>query len=120
MALIRQNILRDVHRIQRHGISFGCAFLPDIMQWLSEFLGRPSLHPPDYPASPAYRNPAWPSFQWRHENRLWDADIRTVEWHVDVIFADQASFEAFLARWRDRLIEADTPSEAKERSSTAL
>jgi hypothetical protein len=29
-----------------------------------------------------------------------------------VIFADEASFEAFMARWRDRLIEGDTPSDA--------
>lgn len=105
LAVIRQSVLRDVHRIERHGVFFGCAFLPDIMQWLCELLGRPSLHPPDYPASPAYRNPAWPSFRWRQENRLWNDGVQTIEWHVDVIFADEASFEAFMARWRDRLIE---------------
>lgn len=105
LALIQQNVLRDVHRIERHGIFFSCTFLPDIMQWLSELLGLPSLRPPDYPASPAYRNPAWPSFLWRQENRLWDSGVQTVEWQVDVIFTDQASCDAFLARWRDRLIE---------------
>lgn len=87
------------------------------MQWLIELLGRPSLHPPDYPASPAFRNPAWPSVLWHQESRLWDNGIRTVEWHADVIFTDQASFEAFLARWRDRLIEGATPSEAGDRAS---
>jgi hypothetical protein len=103
LAWIQQYVLRDVHRIQRHGIFFGCTFLPDIMQWLSETLGRPSLHPADYPASPAYRNPAWPSFLWHQENRIWNAEIQTVEWHADVIFVDQASFDAFMARWHDRL-----------------
>ncbi len=103
LAWIQQSILRDVHRIQRHGIFFGCTFLPDIMQWLSDLLGRPSLHPADYPASPAYRNEAWPTFHWHRENRIWEGGIETVEWHADVIFADQASFEAFMARWENRL-----------------
>lgn len=109
LALIRQNILRDVHRLQRHGIFFSCAFLPDITQWLSELLGRASLHPPDYPASPAFRNPAWPTFSWRQESRLWDEGILTIEWRAEAVFADQASFEAFTARWRDRLAAAETP-----------
>jgi hypothetical protein len=103
MAWIQQNVLRDVHRIGRYGISFGCTFLPDIMQWLSELLGRPSLHPADYPASRAYRNPAWPSLLWHQENRDWEGDIRTVEWHADIVFVDQVSFDAFIARWQDRL-----------------
>jgi len=102
-AWIQQNVLRDVHRVQRHGIFFGCTFLPDIMQWISELLGRPSLHPDDYPASPAYRNPAWPVFSWHKEARLWDDGIETTEWFADVGFHDAASFEAFMARWPDRL-----------------
>jgi hypothetical protein len=120
LALIRQSILRDVHRVHRHGVSFGCTFLPQIMQWLIDLLGRPSLHPPDYPASPAYRNPAWPSFHWRQESRLWEEGVETVEWHVDVIFADSASFDAFAARWRDCLTEGDAPGDAAEGSKAAL
>jgi hypothetical protein len=110
LAWIQQYVLRDVHRVQRHGIFFGSTFLPDIMQWVSELLGRPSLHPADYPASPAYRNPAWPSFAWHQENRVWEADLQTTEWHTDVIFTDQASFHTFMARWQDRLsgFEAET------------
>lgn len=104
LAWIQQYILRDAHRVQRHGIFFGCTFLPEIMQWVAELLGRPSLHPADYPASPAYRNPAWPAFLWHPENRTWDAGEQTIEWHADVIFIDQTSFDAFMARWRDRLI----------------
>ncbi len=103
LAWIQQSILRDVHRVQRHGIFFGCTFRPDIMQWLSELLGRPSLHPADYPASPAYRNPSWPTFSWHQENRMWDDDIQTIEWSADIVFIDQASFDAFIARWQDRL-----------------
>jgi len=103
LAWIQQYILRDVHRVQRHGIFFGCTFLPDIMEWMTSLLGRYSLHPENYPASPAYRNPAWPSFRWHPESHFWDADIQTVEWHADVIFADRASFEAFMVRWQDRL-----------------
>jgi hypothetical protein len=109
LALIQQNILRDVHRLQRHGIFFSCTFLPDITQWLNELLGRASLHPPDYPESPAFRNPAWPTFHWRPESRLWDEGISTIEWRAEVAFADQASFEAFAARWKDRLAAAETP-----------
>jgi hypothetical protein len=120
LAVIRQHILRDVHRLQRHGIFFSCTFLPDVTQWLSERLGRPSLRPPDYPASPAFRNPAWPSFHWRQQGRVWNEGVETVEWHVEVTFADPKSFEAFVARWRDRLTEGGAPSEAGDRSKAAL
>jgi hypothetical protein len=113
LAWIQQYVLRDAHRVQRHGIFFGCTFLPEIMQWVSELLGRPSLHPADYPASPAYRNPAWPSFLWHQEVRVWEENIQTIEWHADVIFVDQTSFEAFMTRWQDRLT-----GEAPKASST--
>jgi hypothetical protein len=112
LAWIQQYILRDVHRIGRYGISFGATFLPDIMQWLSELCGRPSLHPPDYPASRAYRNPAWPSLLWHQENRFWEEEkLQTVEWYADIIFVDRASFEAFMEHWKDRLFrdEAAAP-----------
>ncbi len=108
LAWIQQYVLRDAHRIQRHGIFFGCTFLPDITQWLSELLGRPSLHPPDYPATRAYRNPAWPSLLWHHDNRTWETGIKTVEWHADVSFIDQTSFEAFMTRWGNRLDATET------------
>jgi len=103
LAWIQQYVLRDVHRVQRHGIFFGATFLPDIMQWVSEQLGKPSLHPADYPASPAYRNPAWPLFSWHKEERFWDDGLQTTEWFTDVTFVDEASFAAFLARWTERL-----------------
>jgi hypothetical protein len=112
LAWIQQHVLRDVHRIQRHGIFFGCTFLPEIMQWMSDLLGRPSLHPADYPASPAYRNKAWPIFQWHREDRVWDGDIQTVEWHADVVFVDQASYDAFMARWQDRLTGREAEASA--------
>ncbi|MBY6242089.1 hypothetical protein [Methylosinus sp. Sm6] len=120
LALIRQQILRDVHRLQRHGIFFSCTFLPEITQWLSELLGRPSLRPSDYPASPAYRNPAWPSVLWRPDSRIWDDGVQTVEWRAEVIFADQASFDAFITRWKDRLIAGDPTRGAGDGSSAAL
>jgi len=118
LAWIEQKVLRDVHRVQRHGIFFGCTFLPEIMQWVSELLGRPSLHPADYPASPAYRNPAWPSLLWHREERFWDENIQTVEWYADVVFIDQNSFDAFMARWQDRLI-GHVPDASPVASSTA-
>ncbi|WP_041778064.1 hypothetical protein [Beijerinckia indica] len=103
LAWIQQYILRDVHRVQRHGIFFGATFLPEIMQWLSDLLGRPSLHPGDYPASPAYKNPAWPILSWYRQDRGWADGQQTVEWFADVAFRDEASFAAFLARWLERL-----------------
>jgi hypothetical protein len=103
LAWIGQNILRDVHRVQRHGIFFGCTFLPEIMQWLSDLLGRPSIRPADEPASRACRNPAWPTLLWHQEQRLWEESIETTEWYADVVFVDQASFDAFIGRWADRL-----------------
>jgi hypothetical protein len=108
LAWIQQKILRDVHRVQRHGIFFGCTFLPDIMQWVSDLLGRPSLHPADYPASPAYRNPAWPSFLWHQENRNWNDAVQTTEWYADIVFLDDAASGAFIARWKERLLIDET------------
>jgi len=103
IAWIQQYVLRDAHRIQRHGIFFGSTFLPEIMQWVSELLGRPSLHPDDYPVSPAFRNPAWPVFSWHKEKRLWPDGNETTEWFADITFADEASLAAFTARWSERL-----------------
>jgi hypothetical protein len=34
---------------------------------------------------------------------MWDDDIQTIEWSADIVFIDQASFDAFIARWQDRL-----------------
>src|SRR5271170_4473455 len=42
-AWIEQHLLRTPQRLTRHGLFFGLAFRPEIMAWLSEHLGRPSL-----------------------------------------------------------------------------
>lgn len=99
-AWIEQNLFRTPQRLSRHGLSFANAFLPEIVTWLSETLGRPTLHAS---TGEPCRNPHWPVLTWRGENRLWPQDVKTVEWFVDVIFYDDASWSAFRQRWRDRL-----------------
>jgi hypothetical protein len=100
-ALIEQRLLRTPERKNRHGLSFAAAFRPEIMDWLIAQLGRPSLHAP---AGQAYRNPRWPSLTWHAEDRSWPDGLKTVEWFAEVTFADEASWAAFEARWRGRLL----------------
>ena len=82
-AWIEQHLLRTPQRLTRHGLFFGMAFRPEIMAWLSEHLGRPSLR--EGTGKPS-RNPLWPNSGWYGEPRLWPGDIHTIEWFVDVAF----------------------------------
>ncbi len=100
-AWIEQRLLRTPQRLTRHGLFFGRAFLPEIMTWMSEYLGRPALRES---TSKTYRNPLWPVTSWHGEPRLWPSGIRTVEWFVDVVFQDEASSTAFRQRWHARLM----------------
>lgn len=106
-AWIEQLLLRTPQRLTRHGLFFGLAFRPEIMAWLSEHLGRPSLR--EGTGKP-YRNPLWPVSAWHGEPRPWPGGTQTIEWFVDVVFQDQASWTAFRQRWHGRLMgKVDEP-----------
>jgi hypothetical protein len=98
-AWIDQRIFRTPERFNRHGLFFGVAFRPEIMAWLTERLGRPSLREDGKPR----RNPQWPTVVWRSAERLWPDDARTTEWRVEATFADKTTWNAFQERWRNRL-----------------
>ncbi len=99
-ASIAQQILREPQRRNRHGVSFAAAFRPEIMDWLSTNLGRPSQRDGE---GTAWRNPRWPVTTWHSQERTWPDGVRTIEWSVDVTFADVATWAAFAACWQDRL-----------------
>jgi hypothetical protein len=106
-AWIEQHLLRTPQRLTRHGLFFGLAFRPEIMAWLSEHLGRPSLR--EGTGKP-HRNSRWPISAWHSEPRLWPGGTQTIEWFVDVVFQDQASWTAFRQRWHGRLMgKVDEP-----------
>jgi hypothetical protein len=104
-ALIAQEILREPQRRNRHGVSFAATFRPEIMDWLITNLGRPSQRDAE---GTAWRNPRWPLMTWHSEERAWPDGMVTIEWSVDVAFADEAAWSAFAACWQDRL-DCTTP-----------
>jgi hypothetical protein len=103
-AWIEQQLFRTPERLGRHGLFFGSAFRPEIVTWLSERLGRPSVRDNGRPR----RNPRWPIVSWRGEDRLWADGAQTTEWFVDVIFNDDESWTDFRQCWRERLLETGT------------
>lgn len=111
-AGIEQRLLRAPQRLGRHSLFFANTFRPEIMAWLSQELGRPSIRTD---AGQAHRNAMWPSTTWYREDRVWRDGAKTIEWFADVIFADQASSAAFRHKWNDRLIgeDDDIPSGAE-------
>ena len=98
-AWIDQRIFRTPERLSRHGLFFGAAFRPEIMSWLIERLGRPSLAQREQPG----RNPDWPTIAWRREGRVWPKDVQTTEWYLDVVFTTEEQSGAFRERWIERL-----------------
>jgi len=98
-AFIDQRIFRAPDRLSRHGLFFGAAFRPEVMDWLIARLGRPSLRD----GGKARRNPDWPSVVWRGAERIWPDEARTTEWSLDVAFASEDASSAFRERWRARL-----------------
>jgi hypothetical protein len=110
-AWIEQHLLRTPQRLTRHGLFFGRAFLPEIMAWLIEHLGRASRERAGRP----HRNALWPMLSWYGERRLWPDGIRTTEWFVDVIFQDEGSWTAFQRRWHGRLMGNTEASETPPR-----
>lgn len=107
-ALIDQRILRRPERLSRHAVFFAGTFLPEIMAWLGEHLGRPAQHDAD---GKAQRNPRWPALSWRSGERSWPDGTRTTEWLVEAAFQDAASWAAFRERWSARLDgSSDTPA----------
>jgi hypothetical protein len=106
-AWIEQRLLRTPERLSRHGLFFGNAFRPEVMAWLIEHLGRPSIR--DNDDSPARRNASWPELAWHREKREWPEGFRTTEWFVDVIFPVEAHWTVFQQYWRDRLLGENDP-----------
>ncbi|HTV33041.1 MAG TPA: hypothetical protein VME69_08050 [Methylocella sp.] len=100
-ALIEQHVLRSPQRLSRHGLSFSATFLPEIMAWLIEFLGRPTLHDAD--GKPC-RNALWPALTWQCEDRSWQDGSCTVEWFIHVVFPEEAAWAAFQRHWHQRLL----------------
>ncbi len=107
-AWIDQRLLRTPQRLSRHGLFFANTFLPEVVAWLSEQLGRPSLRDA---TGRSQRNPRWPTMRWHGKNRSWPDGTCTTEWFVDVGFQDVASWIAFQRRWQERLsgIEGHRP-----------
>lgn len=98
-AWINQSIFRAPDRMGRHGMFFGAAFRPEVMEWLIARIGRPSSRAGDRPQ----RNPDWPSIAWRSAERAWPDDARTTEWSIEVVFPREDLANAFRERWRARL-----------------
>ncbi|MGJ0503429.1 MAG: hypothetical protein ACR65X_06720 [Methylocystis sp.] len=98
-AWLDQRIFRTPERMGRHGLFFGAAFRPEIMDWLIAHVGRPSARESGKPL----RNPDWPQVVWRRTERVWPDATRTTEWSIEVVFAGEALANAFRERWRERL-----------------
>ncbi len=104
-ARIEQRLLRTPERLSRHGLYFACTFRPEIMTWLSEHLGRPSVRQGE--DGSARRNASWPDLKWHGESREWMEGHRTTEWFVDVIFPIETHWTLFQQRWLNRLMGRD-------------
>lgn len=98
-AWLNQRIFRTPDRMGRHGLFFGAAFRPEIMDWLIARVGRPSSRESGKPQ----RNPDWPTILWRSAERAWPDDTHTTEWSIEVVFASADVANAFRERWRERL-----------------
>lgn len=98
-AWLNQRIFRTPERMGRHGLFFGVAFRPEIVDWLIAHVGRPSARESGKPL----RNPDWPQVVWRRTERVWPDATRTTEWSIEVVFAGEALANAFRERWRERL-----------------
>lgn len=105
-AMIEQHLLRSPQRQNRHGVSFACAFLPEVVAWLSDYLGRPSHRDGE---GRIMRNPRWPALHWRREDRCWPDGVATIEWFAEAAFQDEPSCRAFRERWSARLAGARDP-----------
>ncbi len=116
-AWIEQRLLRAPQRLGRHGLFFANTFRPEIMAWLSQQLGRPSIRMDD---GHAHRNARWPAMAWHGEDRVWPDGARTVEWFVDVTFPQQASWIAFQRQWCSRLMGEDEDIGSRARTDNAL
>jgi hypothetical protein len=108
-AIIDQRIMRMPQRLGRHGVTFAATFLPEVMSWLIDHLGRPSLHDE---TGRSHRNPRWPVVCWHDEERTWASAAVTVEWFAEVAFQDHASWMAFRTHWQDRLLGTEPGARA--------
>lgn len=116
-AWIEQRLLRAPQRLGRHGLFFANTFRPEIMAWLSQQLGRPSIRTE---AGQTHRNALWPAITWHGEDRAWPDGARTFEWFADVTFPQLASWTAFQQQWRSRLMGEDEDIAPRARTNGAL
>jgi hypothetical protein len=103
-AWIDQQVLRQPQRLSRHGLFFAVTLRPEIMAWLGENLGPPSIRGE---SGPPRRNLLWPVSSWHREDRSWAGGIRTAEWFADIVFPEEASWRLFQRQWLDRLMCKD-------------
>lgn len=115
-AWIEQRLLRTPQRLGRHGLFFANTFRPELVAWLTQELGRPSIR---MDAGEACRNTLWPALRWSSEDRAWPDGTQTVEWFVDVIFPHKTSWIAFEQRWRRRLMGEDDDERSPARTVAA-
>jgi len=109
-AIIDQHLMRMPER-RGHGVLFAATFLPDVMAWLIDHLGPPSLHDA---SGRTHRNPRWPVVRWHDEELTWPSGAVTAEWFAEVAFQDHASWLAFRSRWQERLKGIETGACAGE------
>lgn len=105
-AMIEQHLLRSPQRQNRHGLSFACALLPEVVAWLSDYLGRPSSRDGE---GRLMRNPRWPTLLWSREDHNWPEGVATIEWFGEAVFQDEDSWRAFREHWRVRLAGGRDP-----------
>lgn len=110
-AIIDQRVMRMPQRLGRHGVSFAATFLPEVMAWLIDHLGRPSLHDE---TGRSYRNPRWPVVCWHDQERYWPSGAVTVEWFAEVAFQDHASWMAFRTHWHESLTGRNAGADATD------
>ncbi len=110
-AIIDQRVMRMPQRLGRHGVSFAATFLPEVMSWLINHLGRPSLHDE---TGRSYRNPRWPVVCWHDQERYWPSGAVTVEWFAEVAFQDHASWMAFRTHWHESLTGRNAGADATD------
>jgi hypothetical protein len=116
-AWIEQRVLRAPQRPGRHGLFFANTFRPEIMAWLSQQLGRPSIRTDN---GQAHRNTLWPAMTWHGEDRAWPDRARTVEWFADVTFPERTSWAAFQEQWHARLMGEDDEAASTTRNDGAF
>lgn len=99
-AVIEQALVRPPPRTIRHGVAFALAFRPEVVAFLSFHLGRPGARGPD---GLPRRNPRWPALSWHRAERVWPDGAHSIEWSVDILFAQENDRAAFARQFHAAL-----------------